>query len=75
MFRAAKRWTLAILLVLVPVTVVCDVPDFDGVFRAFDYDVYYDGYCCDYYYDEYYHDDDCRFGCDDEWFFDFDWWW
>ncbi|MFQ5807358.1 MAG: hypothetical protein ACE5I3_13000 [Phycisphaerae bacterium] len=71
MFRLAKKWVLlATLAMLLPVTIVCDVPGLAGVLRAFDYQVYYDDYF--YYYD--YHDD-CWFHCDDEWFFDFDWWW
>jgi len=68
MFRSARKWVLlATLAVLVPVTVVCDVPEFDYIFDDYGFDVYYD-------YDHHHHDD-CWFDCDDGSFFDFDWWW
>ena len=75
MFHSARKWTLlTALLVMVPVTIVCDVPGLDGVFEALDVEMYHDDCCYDrYYYDDYRHD--CWFACDDEWFFDFDWRW
>jgi hypothetical protein len=74
MYRSARKWVLVATLLLVPVTIVCDVPGLERVVESFDAEVYYD----DYYYDRHYDDDhsyDCWFPCDDEWFFDFDWWW
>lgn len=69
MFRSGKIWTLlATLAMLMPVTIVCDVPALDDVFDDLDFEVYYD--------DDYHgHHSDCWFRCDDEWFFDLDWWW
>jgi hypothetical protein len=56
---------LSTLAVLVPVTIVCEVPELDD----YEFEVYYD-------YGYYHHHDDCWwYDCDDEWFFDFDWWW
>jgi hypothetical protein len=69
MSHTVKRWVLAVtLLVLMPVTIVCDLPAVDEIYDAFDIEVYDDdcrGHC----------HDDCWFDCDDEWSFDFDWWW
>jgi len=67
MFRSAKLWALAaILMVLMPVTIVCDVPGLDEFVEYVDV-CYYDD--CDCHHGSWY---DCD---DDEWFFDFDWWW
>lgn len=70
MCDSAKKWVLmAILLMVTPLAIVCELPGLEGLFHVFDYEFYYD----DYYYDDYHQD--CWFDCDDEWFFDFEWWW
>lgn len=71
MLRNAKRWALAATLAtLMQVTLVCDGPDMDDVeefFEDLDIEVHYD--------DHGHHHDDCWYGCEDDFFFDFDWWW
>ena len=71
MLRATKRWTLVVTLaMLMQVTVVCDGPDFDELedfFEDLDIDVYVD--------DDRHRYDRCWHDCDDDFFFDFDWWW
>ena len=69
MSHTVKRWVLAAtLVVLMPVTIVCDLPALDEVYAAFNFEVYDDD-CCGH------RHDDCWFDCDDDWSFDFDWWW
>ena len=73
MFRTAKKWALAVTLTaLMQVTIVCDSRGMAEFFDDLDFQVYYDDCHCDYW--------DCRHhdrwsDCDDECFFDFDWWW
>jgi hypothetical protein len=73
MSRAIKKcWLAAALLAFTPLTVVCDVPGWDGLFGVYGHDC---GYCGDYYC---YHDEYCCdgwFDDDDGWSFDLDWWW
>jgi hypothetical protein len=68
MFRSAKKLALAATLaMLLQVTIVCDPSELEGLFGDLGFDVYYDDH-------DYHHHDDCWYDCDDEWFFDFDWW-
>ncbi len=72
MFRATKRWALAITLMgLMQLTFVCDGEELEDFFDDLGIDVYYDDHrgCGDCY------RDDCWSDCDDDWDFDFDWWW
>lgn len=67
MFRAAKRWALAITLMgLMQLTFVCDEDELEDFFDDIGVEVYYDDDCCH---------SDWWSDCDDDWFFDIDCWW
>jgi hypothetical protein len=70
MSRSAGKWMLlATLTAVMPVTLVCEVPELDYLLDRYEFEVYYD-------YDQQYDDHHgCWFDCDDDWSFDFDWWW
>lgn len=72
MYRAAKKWALAVTLMgLMQLAIVCDTRELEEFFDDLDVEVYYDdchrgyGDC---------HQFGCWSDCDDEWSFDLDWW-